>query len=505
MKDSYQGKGKRGALALAATGGLLATVGFAGLGPVGAQASSHREAPITLGLPQYDNTDVYAFRSPDRQRSVTLVSNWIPFEEPAGGPNFYPFAEQARYTVKVDNDGDAKADIVYRWRFKDHYRSGDTFLYNTGPVTSINDPDLNFRQTYTLTEVRNGTSRVIARDYPVAPSRVGNASMPDYAALRDQATKRIDVGRGGYRAFAGQADDPFFLDLRVFDLLYGGDFSEAGDDTLAGFNVNSVALQIPRYRMAHQRDTSKNPVIGVWSTTERKNAAGDWRQISRLGNPLVNEVVIPIKDKNKFNRSRPAQDAQFLEYVTDPYLPKVVEAVYGIEAPKTPRNDLVSVFLTGVEGLNQPKNVTPSEQLRLNMTTPVTEGTADERRLGVIGGDTQGFPNGRRLGDDVLDIALQVVEGELVGSPNDLADGVNSNDKAFEESFPYVALPHSGSDPSPHEDGMSGSSASTDSGAFGWLPGMSDPAVPGALLSIGLLTLMGGLVGMVRRRKVTLA
>ena len=505
MTFNPQVGGKRGALALAATGGLLATVGFAGLGPVGAQASSHREAPLTAGMPQYDNTDLYAFRSPDRQKSVTLVANWIPFQEPAGGPNFYPWAKQARYTIKVDNDGDAKADITYRWRFKDHYRTRETFLYNTGQVTSINDPDLNFRQTYTLTQVRNGKSRVLARNYPVAPSNVGKASMPDYAALRDQATRPIGSGGGRLQAFAGQADDSFFLDLRIFDLLYGGDFSETGDDTLAGFNVNSVALQVPRYKLAAGGDAGKNPVIGVWSTTERKNAAGDWRQISRLGNPLVNEVVIPIKDKNKFNRSRPAQDAQFLEYVTDPYLPKVVEAVYGIEAPETPRDDLVAVFLTGVEGLNQPKNVTPSEQLRLNMTTPVTEGTADERRLGVIGGDTQGFPNGRRLGDDVLDIALQVVEGELVGSPNDLADGVNSNDKAFEESFPYVALPHSGSDPSPHEDGMSGSSASTDSGAFGWLPGMSDPAVPGALLSIGLLTLMGGLVGMVRRRKVTVA
>ena len=505
MSSSPQVRGKRGALALAATGGLLATVGLAGLGPVGAQASSHREAPLTAGLPQYDNTDVYAFRSPDRQKSVTLAANWIPFEEPAGGPNFYPWAEQARYTVKVDNDGDAKADIVYRWRFKDHYRTKDTFLYNTGPVTSVNDPDLNFRQTYTLTQVRNGKSRVVARDYPVAPSNVGKASMPNYGALREQATKDIGSGPGRIQTFAGQADDSFFLDLRVFDLLYGGDFSETGDDTLAGFNVNSVALQIPRSKLAKGGDTTKNPVIGVWSTTERKNAKGDWRQVSRLGNPLVNEVVILLKDKNKFNASRPANDAQFLEYVTDPYLPKVVEAVYGIEAPKTPRNDLVSVFLTGVEGLNQPKNVTPSEQLRLNMTTPVTEGTADENRLGVIGGDTQGFPNGRRLGDDVLDIALQVVEGELVGNKNNLADGVNSNDKKFMQSFPYLALPHSGSDPNPHESGMGATASGSDSGAFGWVPSFSDPAVPGALLSVGILALLGGLVGAAHRRKVSLA
>ncbi len=497
-------KGKRGALALAATGGLLATVGFAGLGPVGAQASSHREAPLTAGMPQYDNTDVYAFRSADRRDSVTLVSNLIPFEEPAGGPTFYPFAEQARYTIKVDNDGDAKADMVYRWRFETHVRNGNTFLFNTGPVTSLNDPDLNVRQTYTLTQVRNGNSRVIARDYPVAPSRVGNASMPDYKMLHKQATMNIGSGPDRMRSFAGQADDPFFAELRVFDLLYGGDFSEVGDDTLAGFNVNSVALQVPRDMLAHQRDAGKNPVIGVWSTTERKNAAGEWRQVSRLGNPLVNEVVIPIKDKNKFNRSRPANDTQFLEYVTDPILPKVVEAVYGIKAPETPRNDLVAVFLTGLEGLNMPKNVEPSEQLRLNMMTPVTEGTADEDRLGVIAGDTQGFPNGRRLGDDVLDIALQVVEGELTGNPNDLGDAVNSNDKNFMKEFPYLALPHSGSKANPHEKSMMSSSASSsDSGAFAWMPNFSDPAVPGSLLAVGVLTLTGGLVGMARRRKVS--
>jgi hypothetical protein len=505
MTFSSRAGGKRGALALAATGGLLATVGFAGLGPVGAQASSHREAPLIAGLPQYDNTDTYAFRSPDRQNTVTLAANWIPFEEPAGGPNFYPWAEDARYIVKVDNDGDAKADIVYRWRFKDHYRSRNTFLYNTGQVTSIGDPDLNFRQTYTLTEVRNGHSRVLARNYPVAPSRVGNASMPDYAKLRHQATRSIGKGPGRLETFAGQADDSFFLDLRVFDLLYGGDFSEAGDDSLAGFNVNSIALQVPRSKLADGGDTAKNPVIGVWSTTERMNAAGHWRQISRLGNPLVNEAVVLLKDKNKFNASRPAHDAQFLDYVTDPYLPKVVQAVYGIKAPKTPRNDLVAVFLTGIEGLNQPKHVTPSEELRLNMTTPVTEGTAGENRLGVIGGDTQGFPNGRRLGDDVIDIALQVLEGELVGNPNDLGDGVDRNDKAFLASFPYLALPTSGSDPDPHPSAMASSTQSSDSGALGWLPGFSDPTVPGALLALGLLTLTGGLVGMVRRRKVSVA
>jgi len=501
---------RRRATALLAAGGVIGGSAIIGLLPGSAGASSHREAPLILNDPLVDNTDVYAFSSPENPHNVTFIANWIPFEEPNGGPNFYPWADDAEYLINIDNDGDAVADLIYRWRFStEDLRGQETFLYNNGPVTSLDDENLLFRQHFTLDVSTDGGA---SYGHPIsegmaAPSYVGPASMgsaEDYVDnLRDPAIAEV---HGGGRTLATQADDSFFLDLRVFDLLYGGDFSEAGDDTLAGFNVNSVALQVPRDVLAHQRSPKKNPVIGVWSTTERKNAAGDWRQVSRLGNPLVNEVVIPIKDKNKFNRSRPKQDQQFLEYVTDPYLPKVVEAVYGIEAPKTPRNDLVAVFLTGIEGLNQPKNVEPSEQLRLNMTTPVTEGTADESRLGVIGGDNQGFPNGRRLSDDVLDIALQVVEGELVGNPNDLADGVNSNDKAFEENFPYVALPHSGSNPNPHEDGMSGSSASSsDSGAFGWAPSFSDPAVPGALLSIGLLTLTGGLVGMARRRKVSVA
>ncbi len=436
----------RTALALTGLGGVLLATGVAGLGPVAANSSSHREAPLIAGLPQYDTTDLYAFRSPEAQNKVTLIANWIPFEEPGGGPNFYSFATDARYNIKVDNDGDAKPDVTFRWTFKDHYVSDETFLYATGPVTSLKDENLNFYQTYRLERIANGKTNVLVKSRRVAPSNVGQASMPDYSALRDAAV--TNAGRGGaYQSFAGQAEDPFFVDLRVFDLLYGGDFSEAGDDTLAGFNVNSVALQVPRQALADKRNVRANPVIGTWSTTDRRGVDGKYRQVSRLGMPLVNEVVIPLKDKNKFNASAPRNDGQFLDYVTKPELPKLVEAVYGIEAPAEPRNDLVSVFLTGVEGLNQPAGVTPSEQLRLNMRTPITE---NPDSLGVIGGDTQGFPNGRRLADDVLDIALQVVEGELVGSPNDLADGVDANDAEFLDVFPYLALPASGSDAAPH-------------------------------------------------------
>ncbi len=242
----------------------------------------------------------------------------------------------------------------------------------------------------------------------------------------------------------------------------------------------------------------KNPVIGTWTTTQKKSTNGKYVQVSRLGNPLVNEVVIPLKLKDAFNGLKPTGDAAALKYVTNPELPKLIEAVYGIEAPKTPRNDLVSVFLTGVKGLNMPKGkITPSEQLRLNMSTPVT---ATPNRLGVIGGDTQGFPNGRRLGDDVIDIALQVVEGELVGSANDLGDGVDNNDVAFSGTFPYLALPASGSDADPHPSAGASAkqSASKESALQRVVPGRQSSA---AFVGVGLLALVGGIGGAVRRRK----
>jgi len=416
------------------------------------QASSHREAPLTAADPQIDATDLYAFVSPDAPDTVTLISNWIPFQEPAGGPNFYLWGEDVRYDINVDNNGDAKADITYRWTFKTTTKNGDTFLYNTGPVSSLDDDTLNVSQTYTLERIASGRrGQVLIADAPVAPSNVGQASMPDYASLRDEAITPFANGTG--KSFAGQADDPFFLDLRVFDLLYGADLSETGDDTLDGYNVNTLAIQVPKTDLAASGDAGANPVIGVWTTASRPGTrvlnddgtvrtSGKFVQVSRLGNPLVNEVVVPLASKNAFNGSKPEGDAQFLPKVLDPEVPKLIEAIYGIPAPATPRDDLVSVFLTGVDGLNQPANVTPSEQLRLNMSIAPA---ADPHPLGVIGGDTAGFPNGRRLDDDVIDIALQVMMGELTGSPNDLADGVDVNDVEASGQFPYVALPHSGS------------------------------------------------------------
>lgn len=453
-----------GALGAAA---LVAAL-FPALGPSTGFAASHREAPLLLNDPLVDATDVWAFRSADRRNSTTLIASWVPFEEPAGGPNFYKFAPGVNYNIDIDRNGDGREDIVYRWVFTDHYRSKKTFLYNTGPVTSLRDENLNFYQTYDLRRITPYANTLVVNDAIVVPSNVGKASMPDYGKLFERGV--YSYNQGASYTWAGQSDDAFFLDLRIFDLLYGGDFSEVGDDTLHGFNVQTIALQVPSKDIAFNHDLKANPIVGVWSEVERPSMQittnkgrliqdGASVQVSRLGNPLVNEVVIPVGKKDLFNASEPRDDAQFLPFVQDPIVPRVVKAVYGLPIPDSnpqrdgiQRSDLISVFLTGVAGLNQPKNVVPSEQLRLNMLTPVCErgscGTFS--RLGVIGGDVAGYPNGRRLEDDVIDISLQVVEGELLGNANDLGDAVNVNDKPFLDHFPYVAMPWSGSHPNPH-------------------------------------------------------
>jgi len=468
---------RRRAVALAATAatGLAGTAAL--LAPTTSSASSHREAPAISGDARVDNTDVYAFVSPDDDDTVTLVANFWPFEEPDGGPNFYRFADDGSvYDINIDSNGDAAPDITYRWTFRSEYRTGDTFLYNTGQVDSFNDEDLNFRQFYDLTAISASGTEVLLANAPVAPSNVGPASMPDYPAIRKSTLR--DVSDGG-QSFAGQADDAFFLDLRVFDLLYGGDLSEVGVDTLDGYNVQTVALKLPKGDLALNGDATRNPVIGIWSTTSRPttrvlpatNGAANTAsnssaltQVSRLGNPLVNEVVIPVKDKDLFNASQPVNDgANFLSYVQEPEVPQLIELIYGIEAPATPREDLVEVFLTGIckgssgcpsgtaaleADLNSQKlnadvvdaNFVASEMLRLNMSVPVA---ADPKRLGALEGDFQGFPNGRRLTDDVVDIELKVLEGALLGADTDVfTDAVDANDVPFLDEFPYVAQPH---------------------------------------------------------------
>ncbi|MGB3684607.1 MAG: DUF4331 domain-containing protein [Ornithinimicrobium sp.] len=516
----------RPAKAMLATGSALMAVALAGGLPNFAGASSHREAPLIADDPVHDNTDTYAFVSPDDPNSVTLVASWSPFQEPNGGPNFYPWEDGSWYDINIDSNGDATPDITYRWTFTtDDQRGTDTFLYNNGPVESLDDENLLFRQTFTLTKIEGGNETEIATG-PVAPSNVGPASMPDYAALRDASITEVD---GGGKTFAGQSDDPFFLDLRVFDLLYGGDLSETGEDTLAGYNVNSVALQVPINEVALNGDSATNPVVGIWSTTSKQGLTlepgtatpeGDYVQVSRLGMPLVNEVVVPAALKDAFNGISPdmdaaAADGAVLGRVLDPELPKLIEAIYGVPAPEVPREDIQQIFLTGIAESTGPIKAdlnsqvlngdveadafVPSEMLRLNLTVPPS---AEPSRLGVLAGDLAGFPNGRRLADDVVDIEIQALmgaaqTGEIVKALA-TGDGVDVNNVAFGDTFPYLALP-SNSSVNAGEDVMPGGGVATGAGGTA-----TDGAIPTwALMSgAGSLILIGvGAASMARNRR----
>ncbi len=428
-------------------------------------ASSHREAPMISQDPAADATDFYMFRSPDKADTVTFIANYYPFQDPAGGPNFYRFGDDVLYRITIDDNGDTIPDQWFDFRFTTTVRSGNTFLYNTGAVTKLDDPNLNVYQTYSVTRTySNGNSSVLAPRVFVPANNIGPKSTPSYDALAAQAV--ADLGNG-VKVFAGQRDDPFFVDLgSTFDLLSirpGAPGNKGGGrDDLAGFNVLSIALQVPIVQLTND---AKMPsaggqfnVIGAWTTAYRQSTkvlvggsattSGDWVQVSRLGAPLVNELVVPVGAKDLWNYSTPSADAQFAAGVTDPEAARLLKAIYGINIPATPRNDLVAIFLTGIDGLNKPTVVKASEELRLNLTTPVT---ASPNRMGVLGGDNQGFPNGRRLVDDVVDIALQAVAGGTAFTPstnvapnNQLGDGVNQNDKPFLATFPYVASPSNG-------------------------------------------------------------
>ena len=429
-----------------------------------AKASSHREAPLISADPQADSTDVYAFVSPDDPNTVTLISSWIPFENPQGGPNFYRFGDGVRYDFKIDQDADGIEDIVYRFTFTTQITNPNTFLYNTGPITSLNDTTFNVRQFYTVTRFdgprRRGQGTVLATDLPTPPVNVGFRSTPNYEVLAAAAVRPLP---NGAQVFAGQRDDPFFVDLNVFDLLAVPPADTKNFDGLAGFNVHTIAIEVPISSLTANgaRPSSAsdpNAVIGVWSTASRPSVtsrgggqerfSANYVQVSRLGHPLVNEVVIPRGVKDTFNSLEPTGDAAALKYVTDPELPKLLLALFNIQSPPTPRNDLVTIFLTGIPNLNQRLGVTPLEMLRLNVAIPPTP---NPNPLGVLGGDTGGFPNGRRLIDDVVDIELRAVAGATPLTPNfnnginaQLGDGVAGNDKPFLTSFPFVATPHAG-------------------------------------------------------------
>lgn len=426
-------------------------------------ASSHREAPLIANDPTADATDLYAFVSPDDPTTVTILANYIPLQEPASGPNFWRFDDSVRYDIKIDNNGDATEDITFRFTFKTRTKNANTFLNYTGPVVSADDPDINVVQTMTVQQIAYGITSTLGSNLPTAPANVGPATMPDYEILAESAVSNLFIK--SIKVFAGQRDEAFYVDLgSTFDLLQlrslnGGDPT----DNTAGFNVHTIAIQVPINLLT---STGKFPtdasdptaIIGIWTTASRPSTrvtstsgnnsySGSYVQISRLGMPLVNEVVIPLGYKNRFNASRPKDDAQFLSYVQYPEAAHLLTALYGVAVPADPRNDLVTVFLTGVPGLNQPANVKPSEMLRLNMAIePVSIFLED--RMGVLGGDLAGFPNGRRLNDDVVDIELQALGGILMGSQYDygIGDGVDQNDTDMLGYFPYIPLPRSGFD-----------------------------------------------------------
>jgi hypothetical protein len=455
-------------------------------------ASSHREAPLITEDQTKDNTDVYVFRSPDAPDTVTIVANYIPLEEPSSGPNFYNFSPVGVYEIHIDNNGDGKEDITYQFQFRNDIRNAGTFLYNTGPVVTLDSANLNFRQFYTVNRIvglrRSGTSTTLGSSFQVAPANIGPKSTPDYPSLAGAAG--FNMPNNGGKVFAGPRDDSFFVDIgAIADLLTLRPVqqlhlvppqasSAPGVDGLKGFNVHTIAIQVPISQLVAaggvpSSPTAANAVIGVWAsasrprvtilsagTVNRQTISGNV-QVSRLGMPLVNEVVMSLAFKDIFNASEPSGDkalfdsnADFRNRILDPEVPKLLKLLYNIDSPPAPRNDIVQVFLTGIPGANQPPNVVPAEMIRLNVAVPATP-TQSVNRLGVIAGDLGGFPNGRRLADDVVDIELRVIAGVLVPgfdkAPNNaLTDGVDSNDRPFLSTFPYAPLPNQGFESRPH-------------------------------------------------------
>lgn len=463
--------------------------------PQAGHASSHREAPLISGDPTVDNLDVYAFVSPDAPDTVTLIATWIPFEEPGGGPNFYHFDPNARYLINIDQDGDTFADIVYEWDFSPLTPQNDaTFLYNTGPIGSNyeGDSDFNLRQSYTVRKILDpggaATVDFQAGPFVMVPDNIGPRSTSNYEAIAASAVR--DSGDGfpsGYKEFTGQRDDPFFVDVgSIFDLAGLRPFNNVhaiplgvadGQDVLKGFNAHATAIQAPISDIVSggcsNQASDTDCVIGVWSTAERGGV-----QVSRLGNPLVNEVVMSLALKDVFNSVAPNVDATVpavVSRVTDPELAGLMNLLYGSAlepVQENSRDDLVTVFLQGIPSVNQQTQsaANPSEQLRLNTAIKPTQAICEGDPLGLFNdpaagpadaGDLTAFPNGRRLEDDVTDMALRAVAqgyGDFLSttfggavpefknlSPNNLlGDGVNANDVPCLSEFPYMGAPHPG-------------------------------------------------------------
>jgi hypothetical protein len=405
---------------------------LAGAAP--AMASSHREAPAIAEDQYTDNTDVYTFISPADPSRLVIVANYVPLLLPSSGPNFYKFSDTARYELKIDNNGDAVEDITYRYTFSSAIKNGQTFLYNLGPIDSLASANLNVTQSYKLDKVIRGQgATTVFSDGQVAPWHVGKRSFPadSYEGVARQAIKTS----GSLSTFVGPRDEPFFVDLHVFDLLGVG-----GAPTTDGVNVMTIVLEVPITDLARGGTrpaagaATQESVLGIWATasrrklrvlqaTDKQRDEGAYIQVSRLAWPLINEVVIPLQDKDKYNRSQPKDDVtNFGAYILDPEVPKLLNLVLGAGCPDAPSGGRLDIV-----GLLSPNGTTPADILRINITADQTNAHS-------------GFPNGRTLTDDVTDTLLTVACNN--GSP--IGDGVNANDKAFSPYMPYLASPHSG-------------------------------------------------------------
>jgi hypothetical protein len=482
--------------------------------------SSHREAPEISQDPVADNTDTYAFVSPDVPDTVTIISNYIPLEAAAAGPNFYEFGTDVRYFIYICNDGSGEANLAYEFNFTTHVIDGKSFLYNTGPITSLGDATFNRRQSFSvallkgkeqIAERNNGTNpkpvdAVIAKNLGCPPCNIGPSSTPDYASLAASAVHTI---KGGVKVFAGQRNDGFFADLgAIFDLADLRPFQNlhlssmvaaaSGIDTLkSGTNVHTIALQIPISQLTGNGSvptsvSDPHATIGVYAATARRKMqvradaskkgtqTGPWVQVSRLGNPLFNEVLVGQDQKDEWNRSDPSDDKNFADGVLHPELADLLPVLYPdtfpnlakLNAAKTPRADLAAVLLTGipagiVPGFQNFTGTTQADMLRLNVAVPPS---ASPNPLGLLGDDAAGFPNGRRVTDDIVTIELRALAGvtyalvDKTFTPDAAATAVTQGvatpttgpagsgaetDARFLPYFPYLGIPHDGYDTPP--------------------------------------------------------
>ena len=460
--------------------------------------SSHREAPAIAKDPVADSTDLYAFVSPDAPNTVTLIANYIPLEGPDGGPNFFEFGDDVLYAIYVDNDGDAQPDVTYEFRFRTQIKNPNTFLYNTGPITAIDSPSWNRPQFYSVARITGDDRTVLGDGLACPPCNVGPRSTPNYATLAASGIHNLANGHG--KVFAGQRQEGFYVDLgSIFDLGALRPFegahliplpgSMAGVNGTKNLNVHTIALQVPINDLTRDGSVPKDPssptaVIGVWTAANRRQArirsdseegggedveSGPWIQVSRLGNPLVNEVIVPMSKKDLWNSLSPKSDSQFLKYAQHPELAGLLPVLYPGVFPNlagltATRDDLVAILLTGIpsgiiKGFQNFTGPTIADMLRLNLA--ISPSSAP-KIMGLVGGDAAGFPNGRRVFDDVVTIELRAVAGVTYplinpkftpdGAAGAIYDVENPEDKvtpntppvSYLSAFPYLNTPYSG-------------------------------------------------------------